>query len=33
VAPFAEFDAVGITIEPAGGSSDPTGENILEGDL
>lgn len=33
VVPFAEFDAVGITIEPAEGSSDPTGENILEGDL
>ena len=33
VAPFWEFEAAGITIEPAGGSVDPTGVNILKGDL
>ena len=33
VAPFWEFDAAGITIEPSGGSIDPTGANVLKGDL
>ena len=33
VAPFWEFEAAGITIEPAGGSLDPTGVNVLKGDL
>ena len=33
VAPFWEFEAAGITIEPAGGSVDPTGVNILKGDV
>ena len=33
VAPFWEFEAAGITIKPAGGSVDPTGVNILKGDL
>ncbi len=30
--PFGQFDGMGITIEPKGGG-DPTGVNILEGDL
>jgi len=33
VAPFWEFEVAGITIEPAGGSIDPTGVNVLKGDL
>ena len=33
VAPFREFDAVGITIEPRGGSIDPTGVSVLSGGL
>ena len=33
VAPFWEFDAAGITIEPSGGSIDPTGESVLSGEL
>lgn len=33
VAPFWEFDAAGITIEPSGGSTDPTGESVLSGEL
>ena len=33
VAPFGEFEAAGITIEPAGGSNDPTGVSVLRGDL
>ena len=33
VAPFWEFEAAGITIEPVGGSIDPTGVNVLKGDL
>ena len=33
VAPFWEFDAVGITIEPRGGSIDPTGVSVLNGEL
>ena len=33
LAPFGQFDAMSITIEPRGGSGDPTGVNILEGDL
>ena len=30
--PFGQFDGMGITIEPRGGG-DPTGVNVLEGDL
>ncbi len=30
---IAEFDAIGITIEPVGGSSGPTGTRVLRGDL
>jgi hypothetical protein len=33
VAPFAEFEAIGITIEPAEGSQLPTGTSVLKGDL
>ena len=33
VAPFREFDAAGITIEPRGGSIDPTGASVLSGEL
>ena len=33
VAPLGEFEAAGITIEPAGGSNDPTGASVLKGDL
>ena len=33
VAPLGEFEAAGITIEPAGGSNDPTGVSVLKGDL
>ena len=33
VAPFWEFDAAGITIEPSGGSIDPTGVSVLSGEL
>lgn len=31
--PMWEFDFIGITVEPAGGSSDPTGRQVLLGDL
>lgn len=31
--PLASYQAVGITIEPAGGSPGPTGEKVLGGDL
>ncbi|MCH7744442.1 MAG: anti-sigma factor [Chloroflexi bacterium] len=31
--PFAEIDAIGITVEPEGGSLGPTGANVLSGDL
>ncbi|MDD9996096.1 MAG: anti-sigma factor [Dehalococcoidia bacterium] len=31
--PMWEFDSIGITVEPAGGSSDPTGRKVLLGDL
>ena len=31
--PFSEIDALGITVEPAGGSYGPTGVNVLKGDL
>ena len=33
LAPFGQFDGMGITIEPSGGSGGPTGVNILKGDL
>ena len=33
VVPVGEFDAIMITVEPAGGSSDPTGDHVLVGDL
>ena len=33
VAPVKKFEAIGITVEPAGGSTDPTGIHVLEGDL
>ena len=32
-APLGYFDAIGITVEPSGGSPGPTGDNILKGDL
>ena len=32
-APLGEFDAMVITIESEGGSTGPTGESVLEGDL
>ena len=32
-APFTQFDGMGITIEPRGGSGVPTGVNVLKGDL
>ena len=31
VTPIWEFEAAGFTIEPAGGSVDPTGVNTLKG--
>ena len=31
--PFSEIEALGITVEPAGGSHGPTGANVLKGDL
>lgn len=31
--PLASYQAVGVTIEPAGGSPGPTGEKVLGGDL
>ncbi len=31
--PFAESEGVGITIQPIEGSADPTGTNVLKGDL
>ena len=31
--PMWEFDSIGITVEPAGGSSGPTGQQVLLGDL
>ena len=33
LAPFGQFEGMGITIEPRGGSDGPTGVNVLEGDL
>ena len=33
LAPFGQFDGMGITIEPRNGGGGPTGVNILEGDL
>ena len=30
---IAEFERIGITIEPLGGSSGPTGTSVLKGDL
>ena len=30
---LAEYDGIGITIEPARGSHDPTGVSVLQGDL
>ena len=33
VVPFRQIDALVITIEPAGGSHDPTGADVLKGDL
>ena len=33
LAPLAEFEAVGITVEPVGGSTGPTGTSVLKGDL
>ena len=30
---IAEFEGIGITIEPLGGSSGPTGTSVLKGDL
>ena len=32
-APLAEFDAIGITVEPAQGSGGPTGTNVLTGEF
>ena len=31
--PFDEIDAIGVTVEPEGGSLDPTGANVLSGDF
>ena len=33
MAPFLEFDGAGVTIEPHGGSMDPTGVSVLKGEL
>ena len=33
VGPFTDFEAIGITVEPAGGSEGPTGESVLKGGL
>ena len=33
LAPFGQFDGVGVSIEPRSGGADPTGVNVLEGDL
>lgn len=33
VAPLVEFEGIGITIEPAGGSAGPTGTSVLKGDM
>ena len=33
VDPFTEFDAIGITVEPAEGSPGPTGDSVLKGYL
>ena len=33
VIPFAELEAVGVTVEPAGGSAGPTGTSVLLGDM
>ena len=33
VAPLADFDAIGITVEPSEGSEGPTGTSVLKGDL
>jgi outer membrane murein-binding lipoprotein Lpp len=32
-APMADFDAIGITVEPAQGSGGPTGTNVLKGEF
>ena len=31
--PFSAIEALGITVEPAGGSQCPTGANVLKGNL
>jgi anti-sigma-K factor RskA len=31
--PLSQYDTIGITVEPAGGSPGPTGAKILEGDI
>ena len=31
--PFGHFDAIGITVEPLGGSIGPTSDSVLDGDL
>ena len=31
--PFSQIQAIGITVEPAGGSYDPTGASVLAGDM
>jgi anti-sigma-K factor RskA len=31
--PLIKYDAIGITVEPAGGSPGPTGERVLGGDI
>ena len=33
VLPFREIEGVIITVEPSGGSADPTGSDVLKGDL
>lgn len=30
---LTEYEGIGITVEPAGGSGGPTGESVLQGDL
>ena len=30
---IAEFEAIQITVEPSGGSIDPTGTSVMNGDL
>ena len=31
--PFSQIEAIGITVEPAGGSHGPTGASVLAGDM